>query len=181
MYNCWPLFGLLGSFALTLGVNFRCEGLFKAQCNKVHDKHKDGHENASGLTKPQSSTQEREGWAIVHGVVSHVEGKACHNVVHEDAKVVTQVGASDAERPHGAKHKHVTNAEWCNGQSLDNVWVLGEEWPCGLITEGLFVENVTDNAKRENSQGKTVAAEPGVAESKLCEEFRMVFYYKDMC
>lgn len=58
-------------------------------------------------------------------------------MIHQDAKVIAQIRARDAERPHAAQHEEVTGREEDIGDGLTGQ-VL-EEGMAGLKAEGAFV------------------------------------------
>ena len=56
---------------------------------------------------PEGGRGERHGAADVHGVAEDVEGKALDAVVHEDAEIVAQEGASDTKSPGGCDDENL--------------------------------------------------------------------------
>jgi hypothetical protein len=104
--------------SLPLGVDPTGEGILICQSNLVDQEYQAGQHNSSRLSKPQCRSQEAEGRTIVHGSRTNVEGEACDHVVHEDAEVVAEVGACDAESVHGGQDEDVAGDEQSNGQGF---------------------------------------------------------------
>lgn len=85
---------------------------------------------------------------MVHWVVGDIEWEVGDSVVHENTKVVAQVGASDSERPHGGQDKNVAPGKASGTQSLDQ-WLV-KVWTHWLFAQCLFIEIVSEDTKREN-------------------------------
>lgn len=166
---------LLGSeLSVSLGVNLAGEGLFELEGNGVHERDKGGDEQTRGLGVPQRRRQETQRGAVVHGVVGHVEGEARDPLVHENAKVVAQVGACDAQSVHGGEHQHVAHTKQHHGQGLDDVGVGdGQQDGGGLLLKSLVVQVVSEDAQREDGDGQQVASRLG-SSGDLGQKVRVV-------
>lgn len=106
--------------------------LLKQQCNTVHHKNEERHDNSRRLAVPQSGAQETQSQSIVHRVVVDIEGEGSDSLLHQNAKVVTQVRSCDTKRPHGGQYKNVSKRESDNCQCLHELGV--QQWRVG----GLF-------------------------------------------
>ena len=122
----------------SLGVDFRGEGVLELQGDEVHEEDLGGQEEAGGAGKPQRAAEEAHGAAPVHWRVGDVERETRHDLVEQDAKVVAQVGARQAQRPHGRQDEYVAEREQAAGQD-GHQRVLGQKGGRGLIAEGALV------------------------------------------
>lgn len=134
------LLGLSFSLLLlpvTLGVDLAGEGILKGQGNLVANIDHDTQEQSvavlgvsgtrtriTGLRSPcrtlieQRSADEAASAPPVHGSIRDVEWEARDGRIHQDAKVVTQIGAHNAELPHAGQHERVANGEQAIGRRL---------------------------------------------------------------
>jgi hypothetical protein len=111
---------------------------------------------------------------VVHGVVGHIEGEAGDSLVHENAKVVAEVGSGDAQGVHGGKDQHVANSKQHNGQRLDNVNVGDRQQNGGgLLLKSLVVKVVSEDTERENGDGQQIASGLG-SSSQLSQKVGVV-------
>lgn len=133
--------------------------------NGVHGEDKDGDQDAGWFGEPQGGSQEGEGGAVVHWVVGDIEWEVGDSVVHEDAKVVAQVGASDTEGPHGGQNEDVAPGEAGSAQSLEQ-WLV-KIWTHWLLAQCLLIQIVSEDTQREDGSGQNVAAQVSVTASKL--------------
>jgi len=88
--------------------------------------------------EPKSSGHEAHGASNVHGTACDVERKAGHHIIHQNTKVVTKVGTSDAEGPHARQHKRVSAQEE-SGSDRAGQGKVGEVRRRGLVAEGTFI------------------------------------------
>ena len=121
---------------------------------------------------PESDGDKAHRAAPVHGIGHNVERESSDHVVHEDAKVVSQVCSRDAERPHGAEHKHVSGKEERRSSGAHSR-VL-EERVGGLGLECLVVHMVTQDAQRKDGHGKQVAAQVATPSEHLGDRLVVV-------
>lgn len=96
---------------LPLGIDPGGKRIFKPKGNLVNRKHQSTQHDTGRLAEPERRAQETERASIVHGCRTDVERKASHHVVHQDSKVVTEIGASDAQGPHGREDENVAAGE----------------------------------------------------------------------
>lgn len=98
---------------VSLGIN--SEGwhslLLPLQSEPVHHKDLGSQKKTSHLALVQSNAQEVQGASPVHGRAGHVEREAGDGSIHEDSKVVAQVGASHTKSPHARQDKDRANGE----------------------------------------------------------------------
>jgi hypothetical protein len=122
---------------VTLRINHAREGIFPSPRDTVSRRDYASQEKTRRLAIPQRSSQEAQSAAVIHGRLADVEREGCDGRVHEDAEVVAQVGASDAERPHGCQDEGVAGEEEGN---CGVFYKRGEErWVCGLGGESFVV------------------------------------------
>lgn len=137
--------------------------------------HKDSQQQTGGLPEPQAGSEEAQRGAVVHGRVCNVEREAGDTRVHENPKVVSEVGSGDAKRPHARENKDVSDEEDAGSRILHGV-VL-EDVEGRLVTQRLLVEVVPDDSEREDGDGEEVAAIARVAAEKLGEDSVVVFWW----
>lgn len=109
--------------------------------------HKDlgGQKDTSNLALVKSDAEEVQGAAPVHGRAGDVEREASDGCIHEDTKVVTEIGASHTQRPHAGQHQDGADGE---ENAADDGLV---HWRVeGLLIEGGLVQTVAQNAQRED-------------------------------
>ena len=158
---------------ISLRINLRSERVLKPQRNAVNRPHQPCQQHARRLAKPQRRAQEAQRAAMVHRRAGHVEREASDDLVHQDAEVVAQVCARDAERPHAAQYECVATQEQADGQALGEG---GEEgWVGWLGAQGALVYEVTRDAKGEDGDGEGVAAAVGVVSGEAREGLVVVF------
>lgn len=105
----------------------------EAQSNDVHDVDVRRQEEARGALEPERHRGEGEGAPDVHGVAEDVEGEALDAVVHEDAEVVAEEGARNAEGVGRGDHESLTGGE--EGDGDDGVEGRGQNRLLGLVLE----------------------------------------------
>lgn len=98
-------------------------------------------------------------------------------MVHEDAKVVSEVCACDSECPHGGEDKDVSGDEEGSGECFYGG--DGEELVRGLVLECGVVEVVTEDAEGEDGQSEEVAAKVSVAVEDACNRLIPVLVLGD--
>lgn len=106
------------SLPLPLGVNFTGEWILEGQGDLVYqeDKHRQG--NACWLAQPERTAKETHEAAVVHRCVRHVEREAGYHFVHEDTKVVAEIGTSNTKSPHGREDEGIAASEKSDGESI---------------------------------------------------------------
>lgn len=151
----------LGPLALALGIDAGGEGVLELDGDNVDDEDVESQKDTGGLSVEQSAAEEAHGGTVVHGGAGDVEGEAGDHLVHQDAKVVTQEGASDAKLPCRRDNQDVSKSQESVG-SVGDILALegGVRW---LVTEGTLVEEVADEAEREDGGGESVASFLGAA------------------
>lgn len=118
--------------------------------------------------------QEVDGRAIIHGAGSDVEGEPSHLGREEEAKVVTEVSAHDAELVSRAKHKDDTNSVEGSAHAEGIEVVLLTKVDLGLGVNSELEKVVTGTADREDDDGEEVDGNSGVAEENLGEGVPLV-------
>ena len=111
--------------------------LLKRDGGHVDKVHPHGDQGTSGRCEPQRSSEEVHRRADIHGVGEDREREAGDHLVHQDAKVVSQVGARDAEsierrqyQDRASRREHVRSDVGCRLELLT-------ESHRGLIEHGL--------------------------------------------
>lgn len=144
--------------------------LLPSQCKPIEHKHLKRQQQTGNLSIVQRSTQEAQRATPVHGGTSHIERESSNGGVHQDAKVISEVGTRNAECPHARDDKDITGSE----QAIGDVGLV-DGFIERLVLEGCEVEMVTEYTQRENNDGEEVAAIVRAAED-ACEEVVFVFY-----
>ncbi len=162
-----------GTLPVPLGIDRGGEGVLVAQGDLVDDEDPGAQQDAGGLAVQQGGADEAGRRAIVHGGVGDVEGEAGDHVVHEDAKVVAEEGARDAERPRRRHHQDVAAGEQPVREPLDAVLVEGRVRR--LLAQRALIQVVADEAQREDGGGQGVAGGLGAAAEELGKDLIVVF------
>jgi hypothetical protein len=131
-----PLLALT-ALLVPLLVNHAREGVLPVARNGVRNGDNARKQQPRGLAEPQGRGEEAQRGAVVHGRGRDVEGEARHGRVHQDAKVVAQVRARDAQRPHARQHERVARQEERDRRVLDQR--VEERRVRGLRGESLVV------------------------------------------
>lgn len=95
--------------------------LLVAQSNLVQRQHLQRQEDPCRLPVHQCRAQKRESRSVIHGRIGDIEGKRGYPMIHQDAKVVAQIRASDAQSPHAAKDEDVARGN-------QTVAEIGRRW-----------------------------------------------------
>ena len=90
-------------------------------------------------------------------------------MIHQDPKVVSQIGSSHAQRPHTRKHQQLSEPE--DRSAKNGLVQLGRQ---GLRVESRLEEMVTEDTEREDGEGEGVTAIVGGAED-ASEDVLVVF------
>jgi len=169
-----PLFLLLAGrpLALALGVDFGRERVLEAQGHDVHEEHPECQREAGWLGKEKRGAQEAHRGAPVHGRTDDVEWEPGDHLVHEDAKVIAQKGAGDAEAPCRRDDKRVAEGDEGVGRGLGVD--ARQQWVRGLLANGGLVEEVAEEAEREDGRGETVAGCAGASAKQVREKLVVV-------
>lgn len=137
-------------------VNLSSERSLETESNGVCDDDDECQDETSWLAEPECDSGEAHAASPVHWIGDDIEWESSDNVVHEDSKVVSQVGSGDSESPHGRKHKDISGED----KSCSEVFHDGqvEKWVLRLIFERVVVKVITNDTKRENGSCEEVAA-----------------------
>ncbi|KAI3484933.1 hypothetical protein L1887_51823 [Cichorium endivia] len=157
---------------LGLAIDVGREGLLEAQCDRIHDHHQHAQQQTGRLAEPQRHGDKAHGAAPVHGVGHHIEREARHHAVHQDAKVVAQVGARHAQCVHGRQHKHVARRKQHRRRRLDPR--LLQQRMRRLIFERQVVQMVAHDTERKDGHGEQVAAEVATSAEQLGDRLAVV-------
>lgn len=118
MPNSFLLLALLSRspLALTLGINPSRKRILISQRNNIHNQHKARQGNTSRLSIRKRSAQKAHRRAPVHRRRRHVERKARHHLVHQDAAVVAQKRSRNAQpQRRGDDEDHARGEERVSG------------------------------------------------------------------
>lgn len=119
---------LLGTLALTLGVDLSSEGaidsqfssrnasnidylLFPAKSEPVQDKDLGSQKNTRNLAVVQCNTKEVQGATPVHRRAGYVEREPGDGSIHENAEVVAKVGTRHTKSPHAGENQDGTDSK----------------------------------------------------------------------
>ncbi len=81
--------------------------LLITQRNPVNGEHLQCQQDPCGLAVQDRGAQKRERRAVIHRRVGDVEWERRHSVIHEKAKVITQVRAGKPQGPHATEHEKI--------------------------------------------------------------------------
>jgi hypothetical protein len=162
------------SLALALGVDASSEGVLVTQGDDVNNVYPDSQQKPGGLSIPKSSSKEAHSGTPVHGSAGHVEWKASHHVIHEEAEVVTKEGSSNTEGPSRRDDKNISSDEEGSCYTLDVGSV--EERVRGLFGNSILVEEIANDAKREDAGSESIASDLGVAAKDFRQKLVAVLY-----
>lgn len=138
---------------------FRHDVLFPLEGEIVHRENLSRQEQACDFARVQSNSQEAQCAAPIHGGASDVEGESGHGGIHQDAKVVAEVGSGDAQSPHTRQYESVSS----NEQDVRDVGLV--DWlEKGLVLQGFVIQVIPEDTQREDGEGQEVAAIVGVPE-----------------
>lgn len=90
---------------IPFGVDLAREWIFVAERYRIEHQDLCGQDDAGGASVQQGRAQEAHRAAVIHWRAREVEGETGDGGVHEDAEVVAQIGARDAERVGAAQHE----------------------------------------------------------------------------
>lgn len=165
-FCCSPL-------AFPLGIDASGEGVFVAEGDLIDDIHPHSEEKPSWLAIQDGDAKETASRSVVHGRVGNVERETRDHAVHEDAEVVAQKCACDAQSPGGRYDENVPHGD----QGICEVTGFRgfEERVGRLVAECMLVEAIADKAQGEDGCGKSVAGCLGVAPKELSKGLVVVF------
>lgn len=127
--------------------------LLPLESEPVHHKDLSSQKKTCDLALVQRNSKEIQGASPVHRRAGHVEWEAGDRSIHEDTKVVTQVGASHTKSPHAGQNQHRTDDK----QDTADEWLV--HWGVeGLLVKGDLVHMITQNAQREDCKCQEVAS-----------------------
>lgn len=112
------LLRLLALVPLPLCVDLRREWILELQRDLVHHKDQAAEHDARRLAIPQCGAQETHRAAVVHRRAADIERKSSHDLVHQDAEVVAQVGTRNTKGPHTGKDKDIAGSHKPDRQAL---------------------------------------------------------------
>jgi hypothetical protein len=107
--SCLDALLSLPPLLVPLGINHAREGVLPPPRNAVCRSDDACQQDACRLSVPKRGCQEAHGATMVHGCLADVERKGGDWRVHEDAKVVAEIGPRDAERPHRGQDEGVAH------------------------------------------------------------------------
>lgn len=112
--------------------------LLKLQCNPISHIDQNSQKHTCGLAVPQRRSHEAHRAAPVHGTSRHIERESSDHIIHQDAKVISQVCACNAEGPHGGEDEDIAAGEEGKGEGLSKR--IGCDFGVGgLVFEGAGV------------------------------------------
>lgn len=127
--------------------------LLPFESQPVQDKNLSGQEKTGDAAPVQGHGQEVQGAAPVHRSARDIEGETGDGSVHQDTKVVTQVGARDTQGPHAGQDEDIADGEQdVRDQRLVDGLIDG------LVVQGLVVQVVTENTQGEDGDREEVAS-----------------------
>lgn len=163
MPKSFLLLALLGRspLALTLGINPSRKRILISQRNDIHNHHKKRQGNTSRLSVRKRSAQKAHRRAPVHRRRGHVEGKARHHLVHQDAAVVAQERSRNAQPPRRRDDEdHARAEERVSGNLREQ---RRQQRMRRLVLQGGLEERVADEAEREDCDCERIAGGVAVA------------------
>jgi len=92
------------------------KGSFVSQCDHVRYPYEYGNEYASGASIPERPTEKAHCASHVHRVTKHAEREGLHAVLHEDAEVISEIRASNAQRICGRQNKYLSRGKEKRGE-----------------------------------------------------------------
>jgi hypothetical protein len=125
----------------------------------VQNKDPSRQNEAGHLARVEGDAQEVQSATPVHGGPGDVEREAGDRGIHENAEIITQVGAGDAESPHASQDEHRAEAE--EGITKQGLVDWGIE---GLVCQRQLEQVVTEDAEGEDGEGEEVASVVGATE-----------------
>lgn len=144
--------------------------LLPPESKPVQDKDLGRQNDPSHLAVVQSNSQEVQGASPVHRRTGHVEGKASDGGVHQDPKVVSQIGTGDAQGIHAGQDEN--GAESKEHAAQDRLVHRGV---VGLVSQGQLVKVVAQDAQRKDGECEEIASIVRVTEY-TSHEVVAVFY-----
>lgn len=112
--------------------------LLELQRNPVSHVDQNGQEHTSWFAIPQRSSHETHRRAPVHRTTCYIEWEASDHIIHQDAKVVSQVCACDAQSPHRGEDEDIAAGKEGNGERFGER--IGYDFRVGrLVLEGAGV------------------------------------------
>lgn len=157
-----------------LGIDLGGEGVLEAQRDLVHKVDPGREHYAGGAAVDERGAQEAHGGAVVHGRVGEIEGKAGDDVIHQDAEVVAQEGAGDAQRPCRRDDQDISSGDQGVAGVRGDVGL--EQRVRRLVAQGALVEQVAHDADREDGRGEGVAGRLGAAAEELGKDLVAILY-----
>ena len=154
--NLPRLLALGGALPVPLGVDAGGEGVLVGEGDLVDEEDPGGEEQAGGLGVEEGGADEAAGGAVVHGGVGDVEGEAGDDAVHEDAEVVAEEGAGDAEGPGRRDDQHVAARQQAVRQPAHLRPVL-QQPVRRLRPQRPLVQEVAHQPQREDGRRQRVA------------------------
>lgn len=148
--------------------------LLITQRHQVNRQHLPGQHQPRRASIQQSRPYETHRGPIIHGRSRDIERETRDGLIHQDAEIIAQVRARDAERPCRAEDEDVAEGDQGVGD-IGHEW-LGEEGMGGLVAEGALEESVAEEAEGEDGEGKGVAGELGAVVEEVGEGFVVVFW-----
>lgn len=145
----------------------------EAQCDRIGHPHDDAEQETGGLGVPQGDGDKVGGAADVHRVAHDIKREAGHHLVHEDAKVVAEVGAGHAQHPHGRHDEHAAERKQrdrhCTHRRVLERGVGRLEGQC------VVVQVVAQDTQRKDGHREDVASKIGPVAQQSRQRAVVVF------
>lgn len=134
------------------------------------------------VSLPKRTSSKTHRATDIHWIPENIEREPFNSVVHEDAEVVTEEGAGNAQGPCRGDDESLAREE--KDGRYDPVVRLGKNWMLGLFLQGSFIstqhvsrqqdrkidrdsQGVSQDTKRENEHSQEVAPSPRVTAKEL--------------
>lgn len=169
--------------------------LLVTQRNQVNGEHLQCQQDPCRLPVHDRGAKKGQRRSVVHWRIGDVERERCHPVIHENAKVIAQICAGNAQSPHATEHEKIAGGD----QSIPDVVRGGrlQERVRWLSAERTFVsapsvngvdrnrarsmkrirdpQCISENAYREDRHSQCITAISRVSSEQLCQDLVVVF------
>lgn len=85
--------------------------LLKRQRNPINHQHLHRQHHPRGTRIQQRRPQKAHRTPIIHGRARDIERETRHGLIHQDAEIIAQIRARDAERPGTGQHENVAHQD----------------------------------------------------------------------
>lgn len=144
--------------------------LLPPESKPVQDEDLGRQDDPGHLAVVESNSQEVQGASPVHRRAGHVERKPRDGGIHQDSKVVSEVGTGDAQGIHAGQDENGAGAKEHTAQ-----YRLVHRGVVGLVSQGQLVKVVAQDAQRKDGECEGVASIVRVTEY-TSQEVVAVFY-----